>query len=100
MPATFTECYIVADHMRNFMTYDRRSAAASAHSGCTVWHIQDDAPPRDVTEDLAAEWVAICDGVLAKAGVKPREYDDEGDRIKRIRDRSDRAEHAIGWENV
>lgn len=100
MTATFTDCYIIEKPgFPAYVTYDRKAAASSAAWGCTVWHIQDDVAPRDVTEDLAAEDNARVAAMLAMHGIKPREYEhDEAQKPRTERSQFD--EHAIGWENV
>ena len=101
MTTKFRPCYIAASPcLRNFMTHDRRVAASYTRTNCTISHIQDDVPPRDVTEDLTAEQAIADAAILARAGIKPREYDDEPDLIQRRRYHSNYDEHALGWENV
>ena len=100
MTATFAECYIIDDHDGPVKS-NRAGAAHYASRGRTVWHIQDDVPPRDVTEDLRKEGLEADAEFYRKhkffAGPDDR---DEGPHRVTLRGRSEYAEHAIGWGDV
>jgi hypothetical protein len=97
---TFTEHYIIDDHDGPVRS-SRSGAAHYASRGRTVWHIQADVAPRDVTEDLASEGLEADAAFYRKHKLFANSDDsDEGPHRVPSRSRSDYAEHALGWENV
>lgn len=88
MPAKFTACYIIEDASeRHMMTADAMAEFVKENAAeytFVVWHIQDDAPPRDVTEDM-----------LDLYQVDESETDDDGVTLAQHHE-----QERLGWGNV